>query len=148
MAHQSDSSAQSGAEPLILEKLSETLGVGLKKRELTLPGGARVVVDGVSDDESVFVEVFAHQGPMKGGQPNKVARDALKLLTLARDRHEARLIIAFGDEQAARSVTQASWLAEALRTWGIEIFIPELDMSVRETLRATQLRQRMINPSD
>ena len=37
----------------------------------------------MSDDESVLVEVFAHQGQLKGGRRHKIAADALKLITLA-----------------------------------------------------------------
>jgi hypothetical protein len=66
----------------------------------------------VSEDESVLVEVFAHQGRLKGGQFHKVARDALKLITLARSREASRLILAFGEEAAA-CVIGRSWLAEA-----------------------------------
>jgi hypothetical protein len=105
MAHLNDSDAQRQAEPLILGLVAATLGVVLKPRSLQLPGGARVDIDGVADDESVFVEVFAHQGPLKSGQLHKVARDALKLITLARTRDDPRLIIAFGDAEAARYVT-------------------------------------------
>jgi hypothetical protein len=71
---------------------------------LRLDGGARVDVDGMSPDETIFVEVFAHQGRLKGAQFHKVARDALKLVTLARSRSASRLIIAFGDADAAACV--------------------------------------------
>lgn len=57
------------------------VGVELTPRSLRLGGGARVDVDGVAPDESVFVEIFAHQGRLKGAQFHKVARDALKLIT-------------------------------------------------------------------
>jgi hypothetical protein len=50
-----------------------------------LSGGAYVDVDGVAADSSAFVEVFAHQGTLKGGQKHKVANDALKLITLGRE---------------------------------------------------------------
>lgn len=146
MEHQSDSTPQLEAEPLILAELGKQLAVEFKPQSLRLAGGARVDVDGVAEDESVFVEVFAHQGTLKGAQFHKVARDALKLITLARDRHNARLIIAFGDEEAAQSVTAGSWLAEALRTWGVEIFVVQLEDSVRQGLRAAQTRQVMVNP--
>jgi hypothetical protein len=37
--------------------------------------GASVDVDGVAEDGSVLVEVFAHQGPLKGGRRHKIATD-------------------------------------------------------------------------
>jgi hypothetical protein len=147
MVHQSDSDEQRRAEPLILAGVAARLGVALEPRRLNLAGGARVDVDGVAADESVLVEIFAHQGRLRGGQFHKVARDALKLITLARGRRAARLIIAFGDEEAAACVTAGSWLAEALRSWEIDVLVVDLDTAVREGLRAAQTRQVMINPT-
>jgi hypothetical protein len=60
--HASDSHDQRLAEPLILASVGEELGVELAPRSLRLEDGARVDVDGVAPDESVLVEVYAHQG--------------------------------------------------------------------------------------
>lgn len=147
MRHQSDSLEQRTAEPLILAGVAKMVGVELTPRSLRLDGGARVDIDGVAPDESVFVEIFAHQGRLKGAQFHKVARDALKLITLARSRAGSKLIIAFGDPDAAACVTGASWLAEALCSWGIEVLVVGLDDAVRAGLRDAQLRQVMVNPS-
>jgi hypothetical protein len=146
MPHQSDSLEQRTVEPLILAGVSEAVGKELAPRSLQLEHGARVGVDGVAADESVLVEIFAHQGKLRGGQFHKVARDALKLATLARSRPDSRLIIAFGDSDAAACVTGSSWLAEALRSWKIEVVIVELDEAMRSGLRAAQVRQVMVNP--
>lgn len=143
--HLSDSSEQRRAEPLILEQVSAHVGKPLTKRVITLPGGARVEVDGAADDDSVFVEVFAHVGALKGGQRHKPAVDALKLITLARQCPQARLIIAFADAVAARYLTGTGWRAEAMRTWNVEVFIATLDNSVRDGILAAQLRQTMVN---
>jgi hypothetical protein len=109
MAHQSGSGTQLRAEQLILDKLKDQLDADLEPRSLQLPGGSRVDVDGVSADESVFIEIFARQGKLKGGQRRKVAQDALKLITLARSRPNARCIIAFGDTEAEQCVAGDSW---------------------------------------
>ncbi len=146
VGHESDSHEQRRAEPLILAGVSAAVGVELRPRSLRLDGGARVDVDGVATDESVLVEIFAHQGPLKGGQLHKVARDALKLITLARSQERSRLIIAFGDSDAAACVSGASWLAEALRVWHVEVLVLVLDDDVRAGLRAAQARQVMVNP--
>jgi hypothetical protein len=147
MAHLSDSLEQRIAEPLILAGVSKIVGVELAPRSLRLDGGARVDVDGVAPDESVFVEIFAHQGRLKGAQFHKVARDALKLITLGRSRVGSKLIIAFGDPDAAACVTGASWLSEALSSWEIDVLIVDLDDAVRAGLRDAQVRQVMVNPS-
>jgi hypothetical protein len=143
----SDSRAQLDAEPLILRSVSEALGgVKLAARRLRLGEGAYVVVDGVAPDESILVEVFAHLGRLKGGQVHKVAQDALKLITLARSRPASKLILAFGDREAADCVRGGSWLAEALRAWGVEVHVAGLDEDVRAGLRLAQERQLMVNP--
>lgn len=147
MEHESDSHEQRTAEPLILAGVAAELGVELTPQTLQLAGGARVAVDGVAADHSVFVEVFARQGRLKGAQFHKVARDALKLITVGRAHDGARLIIAFGDPEAAACVTAGSWLAEALRTWNVEVFVTELEVTVREGIRAAQARQVMVNPA-
>lgn len=93
----------------------------------------------------MLVEIFAHQGRLKGGQVHKVARDALKLVTLARTRPESRLVLAFGDQVAADFLLGQSWLAEALRTWGIEVFVADIEQATRDGLQAVQVRQKMVN---
>src|ERR1700754_278881 len=113
MSHASDSTAQSDAEPLILAAVAAQLGVTLEPRRLKLPGGSRADVDGVAPNESVLVELSARQGELKGGQRGKIARDALKLITLGHHRPDARLILALADEAAAKPLTAKSWLAEA-----------------------------------
>lgn len=144
MPHLSDSTAQREAEVLIREKLAETLGLELAPKAVAL-GSQMVEVDGVSSDYSVFVEVLARQGALKGGQKHKVKGDALKLITLSRKWPDARLILAFGSEEAARFVQEKSWVAEALRAWGIEVFIAELTPSIQSSLRTVQARQVMVN---
>ena len=145
--HASDSHEQRLAEPLILASVGKELRVELAPRSLRLEHGARVDVDGVAPDESVLVEVFAHQGRLRGGQFHKVARDALKLITLKRTRPAAQLVLAFGDPDAAACVTGTSWLAEALRAWEVAVLVAELDKEIRAGLRAAQVRQVMVNPS-
>jgi hypothetical protein len=147
MGHASDSLEQRTAESLILAGVSKIVGVELAPQSLRLDGGPRVDVDGVAPDESVLVEIFAHQGRLRGAQFHKVARDALKLITLGRNRPASKLIVAFGDPDAAACVTGASWLAEALSTWQIEVLVVELDDAVRAGLRDAQVRQVMVNPS-
>lgn len=123
------------------------LGVHLAPVTLNLPGGARVDIDGSSADRSVLVEVFSHQGRLRGAQFHKVARDALKLITIARGHPGTRLAVVFGDSEAAACVTGRSWLSEALRAWGIEVLVVDIDDELRTALGVAQIRQRMVNPA-
>lgn len=142
--HASDSGTQIAAEATILAVLGEALGVPLAQGTTFPVGAARVHPDGVAPDGSVFVEVFAHIGPLKGGQRHKVSTDALKLLAIRETRPEARLILAFADEAAAASVS--GWRAEVLGRNGIEIRVVPLSQEDRGKVDAAQLRQKMINP--
>lgn len=139
--HPSDSAAQRGAEPVIVQAVAEAIGVPLAKRRLVVGDGAECEVDGASADGTILVEAFAHQGKLRGGQFKKVSEDALKLITLARGQIDTRLILAFSDEQGARSFLGASWKAEALRIWGVEVMVVTLADDVRTGIRNAQVRQ-------
>jgi len=128
------------AEPIVLALVAERLGVKLGPAAMQLAGTARVDVDGVDEDRSVFVEVFAHVGRLKGGQRHKVSNDALKLITLGREHPNARLVVAFADAEAAAFVIGRSWLAVALRSAGIEVVVADIDNALRDDLRAAQKR--------
>jgi hypothetical protein len=142
--HASDSSVQIAAEATILTALSRAIGIPFTQG-VTLPiGGAHVRPDGVAADESVFVEVFAHLGKLKGGQRHKVSTDALKLLAIRETRPNARLILAFADDAAAASVS--GWRAQALKANGIEIHIVSLSAEARARIEAAQAKQKMVNP--
>lgn len=145
MTHESDSTEQQAAEEMVRAQVGAFLGKQLRSTRLTL-GGAAVQVDGAADDESVFVEIFARQGALKGGQRHKVANDALKLITIGRSRPGAKLVMAFADGEAAAYATKGTWIAEALSTWGIDVVVVELGEDVRNGIRA-EVRQQMVNPS-
>ncbi len=145
MPHESDSAAQREVEPVILAALSAGLGVELAPRRLTFPSGAWCEVDGASADEQVLVEVFVHQGKDKGGQRGKIARDALKLMTLRHHRPDARLIIALADPALVRAMTAKSWLAEALRTFNVDVLYVEIPTDARAAISDAQVRQVMVN---
>ena len=147
VTHQISSHEQQEAEAVIVAAVAAELGCAIAPRSMQLPGGARVDVDGVADTPLAFVEVFAHQGALRGGQHHKVSTDALQLITLGRAFPGARLILAFGDEAACRSLLGRSWKAEALKTWGVEVFVLEIDDQTRDGLLAAQARQRMVNPA-
>jgi hypothetical protein len=148
MVHRSDSSEQLNAESIVRRKVSAIVGVELSPQSLQLDGKARVDVDGAALDQSVLVEIFAHQGRLRGAQFHKVARDALKLITLRRTYPASRLVIAFCDAEAARCVEGGSWLAEALRVWRVDVVTVDLADATRAGLRDAQIRQVMVSPQE
>lgn len=146
--HRSDSAVQRAAEATILAAVSDELGVTLAPRSFVLPNGSRVEVDGADPDVSVLVEVFARQGALKGGQQKKVCQDALKLITLQRTHPNARLVVAFADEQAAAYASRGTWVAEALAAWRVDVLIADIDHDLRAQIREAQVRQLMLNADD
>lgn len=143
--HQSDSRAQRDAESLVLAGVSSQLRVPLNQRVRIDLDGATVEVDGASSDEAVLVEVFARIGRLKGGQLHKVSTDTLKLVALGETRPEARLILAFADQEAADSVV--GWRAALLDRRKIDKLVVPLDAEQRAVILAAQERQRMVNAS-
>jgi hypothetical protein len=148
-SHPSASEVQRRAERAIRAQLARRLRTRLRPETLVLAGGgAAVQVDAVAPDGSVIAEIFARQGPLKAGQQKKAAIDALKLITIGRERPEARLVLAFADEAAAAYATGGGWLAQALRTWSVSVEVVEIAPALRAEIRAAQRRQRMVNVSD
>ncbi len=145
--HRSDSAVQRDAEATIRSRAAEMLGKQLAPAAIPLASGKRIKIDGTDSDESVFVEIFAHQGEMKSGQRHKVAADTLKLITLGRSRPGAELVLVFADPVAAAYARAGSWLSEAVAVWRIRILVVDLGQSVCEGIREAQRRQKMINPS-
>ena len=143
----SHSREQQSAEEPMRAGASAYFGTTLSARDLRLPAGALVRVDGVSAYPPVLVEIYAHQGPLKGSQPRKVAADALKLVTTQRLLMPgARLGLVLSDEVPAAQLRRG-WLGEALRAWGVEVVVVSLDAALRDGLTAAQQRQQMVNPA-
>jgi hypothetical protein len=146
MTTASRSDEQLAAEHEIRAQLAKDLDVAWRSERavaVPLPNGSRPEVDAVSEDGLTFVEIYAHQGPLKGGQVHKVARDAFKLITVARTVPNASLLIAFASQEAHDSVK--GWLAEALETWGVSTRVVEVSEHTRTGLLDAQRRQRMVN---
>ncbi|WP_370971235.1 hypothetical protein [Amycolatopsis sp. cg9] len=136
------SAEQRAAELLMIERVADEVGVELRRQSIT-SAGVRVEVDGADDARTVLVEAWAHQGPPKSAQRHKVLADAFKLSWIASTLPaHPRLILCFSDEAAAKPfLTGRSWVVEALRAQGIEVFIAELSPEVRAGIVAAQRRQ-------
>ena len=133
---------QRDAEPIMLGLLGERLGVELRPRRIVLDEGIRVEVDGATDDLSILVEVWAHQGPPKSAQKHKVLADVLKLIHVAATLPAPRLVLCLSDLEAARHFTTArSWAVHALRAFAIEVEVVELPADIRAAIVAAQKRQ-------
>ncbi len=138
-----DSSEQRAAEIVMIAEFSRLRGVPLTPARLVLDDGVAVQVDGVAPDYSLLCEAYAHQGPLKGGQGDKVVADAFKLLYLARRWPKAELVLLFSDDAAARTFRppSKSWVAKALTSFAVKVEVVPVPLNLREELRRAQARQ-------
>lgn len=141
-----DSKAQRDAEVDILAKLSDELGTLLAPRKWQLTEGVPVEVDGVDADTTVFVEVYARVGRLKGAQLHKVAKDVLKLSLIRsheqRQDREPRLMIVFASDEAYNSVR--GWVRYAATDNGIELRVVEPSAQIRDQVLTAQTEQVMV----
>lgn len=109
---------------------------------LHLPDGSYVDLDGLGSDPAVLVEVWAHQGPPKSAQRNKVLTDALKLMHVASQLPVPhRKVLCLSDTEAARPFLGRSWYAGALRSMSVDVLVVPLPEEWRERVVAAQARQ-------
>jgi len=143
--HPSDSTAQRAVEEPVRRALADEFGP-LRPGTKSLSASASADFDAISGDGSTIVEIFAHVGPLKGGQIKKVASDAFKISCFLSAGLARVGVLAFIDADAARAATNTtSWLGEAIRSAGIEVRIVNVDSSLTEAVVAAQGRQRMVN---
>ncbi len=139
-----DSLAQRQAERVMLGLLGQRLGVALSPTRLTVPSGARVEIDGADAERSILVECWAHQGPPKPAQRNKVLADALKLTWIASTIDpRPRLVLCLSDQAAARPFLPGakSWSARALEDLKITVEVVKLAADTRDAILRAQERQ-------
>ena len=138
-----DSHEQRLAENHMLAALGKRLGLALAPRRIFHPSGARVEIDGADNDLTVLVECWAHQGPAKVAQKNKLVVDATKLNWIAKslDPPPNRLILCVSDPAAVGHLSGVSWQAQAIRELAVEIEIVNLEPAIVAALNAAQKRQ-------
>ncbi len=146
--HLSDSAEQRAAETFALEAVGKKFGVELVRRKLQLPDGSCVEIDGGTEGPPpVLAEVYAHQGRLKGSQPDKVLADAFKLVAarkLAFPCGHARLLLVLTDDDAARGL-RTGWRKPALKAMEVEVVVVALPADIAASVRAAQKRQEMKN---
>jgi len=126
----------------MIDLLAQELGCKLAKRKFDLPNGRRLEIDAGSRKPPVVCEAWAHQGPPKSAQKNKVMADALKLVYVASILDSrTRKILLFADQEAARPFRGGTWMAEALAALKVEVRVVPLPEEIRTRIRKAQERQ-------
>lgn len=139
-----DSAEQRDAERVMLDLLGRDLGLALEPATIAVASGARVEVDGCDASQTVLVECWAHQGPPKPAQRNKVLADVLKLTWIVTTIYpRPRLIVCMSDPLAAAPFLPParSWAARALQDFAVTVHVVDLPAGIRERVRAAQQRQ-------
>jgi hypothetical protein len=133
------SNEQREAERAMIDALAELLNAPLEPARVPLPDGSHMEIDGATEDLSVLVEAWAHQGPPESAQKAKVAKDALKLAFAARLIGTGpRKILLFSCHEAARHFTGLGWEAAALREFEIEVIVVKPPDDLGERVLAAQ----------
>ena len=121
--------------------MADQLGVDLRPRRVEVGDGRWLELDAAPDDLSVLCEAWAHQGPTKPAQRNKVVSDAFKLLFVAgAGVKKPRLVLLLSDEIAAKPFRGRSWYAAALERPGFEIIVVALPPEIRRHLERIELK--------
>lgn len=144
--HASDSSEQQEAEVFMINALELELGLSFDPDPI-LPIAIGVKPDAIDLTNKAVVEVYARVGSLKGAQLHKVKGDILKLILIEKKLDERwRKILCFASQSAANYALGKSWVAEAVRTFGIEVHVKELPKELEAQIKKAQSRQRMVNP--
>jgi hypothetical protein len=131
---------QQDAERVILTALGERMGCSFEQNTPPI-NGCRI--DGVCKKPPVLVEVFAHQGALKGGQVRKVVDDAARLYTASLAfEPRPRLIFCFADESAARGfISGTGWRRKFLEAIDVDVVAAQISEVAAAAIRAAQDNQ-------
>ena len=131
----------------MLTSLKEELGLNFDS-DSELPIDVGVKPDAIDPINKVVVEVYARVGEVKGAQLHKIKGDILKLALIGKRLGSGwRKILCFASDESAKYVQGNSWVAEAAREFGVEIFVVQLPDEQKNNVITAQKRQRMVNPS-
>jgi len=137
-----ESKEQQEAEKWLVKEFSEKTGVALVKRRVYLDNRNWVEVDGFSASPPLLCEAWAHIGPPKSAQKNKVMSDALKMLFVdSRLGTKSRRTLLLCDTEAAKPFQKGGWRGQCLETYTIGVEIVELPSQIKAKVIAAQKRQ-------
>lgn len=150
--HPSHSKEQKLAEEFILKKIKEQpYGFSFlqDKNGTLLNKNTYVKPDGIDWDRRAVCEIYAHIGPLKGGQIGKIAKDILKLHIFGECMEQNgkgtwEKYLFFADEEAKKLLDKdsSSWLSYAAENLGIEARVIKLPPDMRDSLLSAQKRQK------
>lgn len=144
--HPSSSLMQKSAEDFLLYSLNEKLDKNLASAKLQLTSKVSVQVDGIDFSGNILCEIYARLGHLKGSQPDKIASDILKMLTIDRLLNRTfQKCLVFASTEASSSVTGDKWLAATAKEHDIHIYTFELPQHLQNSVLEAQKNQKMVN---
>jgi hypothetical protein len=145
--HLSDSAEQRTAENFALEAIGRKLGVELLPRKLQLADGSCVEIDGGTEGPpTIFAEVYAHQGRLKGSQPTSFSPTPSSSSPPGSWRFRAGT-----PASCSCSLTtippglRTGWRKAALAAMEVEVHVVALSPEIAASVRVAQKRQDMKN---
>lgn len=134
-----DSKAQRDAEKRILGALRKKIGKKLSDKPDI---DSTVSLDGFENGRKpICVEAWAHQGPAKSAQKDKVMKDMCKLLLVEKLLGKpCRKIVVVCDTAALRFLKE-SWQGRFADRFEIEQIVVKVNAAVRRRVRQAQKRQ-------
>ena len=146
VTQKSNSKEQLLAERHLINGLNRNLNLALLPQKVEFKTGAGINLDGLDRENRVMCEVYAHVGTLKGSQPDKVDSDILKMLYAEKVLGgHWRKLFCFADEKAAQTLRGRSWRADSVHRLNIEVQVVPLPKTVRDSIKAAQERQKMVN---
>ena len=144
----SRSDVQKSIEKYMLEQIRIMLN------DSTLVGDSKIIFndgkteicpDIYSEQNRIIGEIHAHIGRLKGSQPDKIASDILKMLLYEKKTEfEWKKYIAICDIDEYEQLRGNSFLAEAIREYGIELLLVDLPKELRDKLLKCMKRQNLL----
>lgn len=141
----SNSDVQQKIEKYLVNEIKSKLNIkDLQLNPSLILSNAKVKIepDFYSETNRIIGEIHVHLGKLKSAQRHKLSNDILKMLLLEKDRNiVCRKIIVVCSEEEYKELHGASFLAEAIRQFNIEIYFFNLNETDKQQLQDAMLRQ-------
>ena len=142
----SKSDVQVDLENYIIKRVREILGnIEISSSPtiiLNADNKSIICPDFFSEKEKIIGEIHAHEGRLKSSQQDKIASDILKMILYEKTSglSYTKYIVVCGKEEYEQ-LNGKSYLAEAIREYGIILLYVEIPEEARMQLKETMLKQ-------
>ncbi|MBP5385537.1 MAG: hypothetical protein J6Y57_11290 [Lachnospiraceae bacterium] len=141
-----DSGIQREIEDIQLKKLTKKLSANSLVANPTLKykndPSVSIRPDFYSEEDHIIGEIHSHEGRLKAAQQKKIAADILKMLSFEKDFGEDfKKYIVVCDKEEYEQLQGGSYLAYAIKQYGVELMLLKLDKDHKKQLRKAMKEQ-------